>query len=77
MFSFIQTELLRIEEAGREREKKKRDSVKKVIQATYLMESLIIAAHASTRGHQVSYLNIYKASPLAYRLETEVHGAVR
>ena len=30
----------------------------------------------STRGHQVFYLNIYKASPLAYRLETEVHGEV-
>lgn len=41
------------------------------------MEALIIAAHTSTRGYQVSYLNIYKASPLAYHLEIEIHEVAR
>lgn len=44
-----------------------------------LMGALIIATHTlSIGGHQVSYLNIYKASPLlAYCLETKVREAAR
>lgn len=41
-----------------------------------LIGALIIATHTPQRdGHQVSYLNIYKASPPAYRFEIEVRKA--